>query len=157
MFIYWDLGVEWFLLLFLFLFFYFYKQPSCQKQPTELYFAKICVRFLRSLFLEHIKFSRRLECNKKIYCEFFRRHNSFIRTHQIFQENQKWQKNTYKFSRRGKMYLNRSNFPGELSQNFVRTHMIFQGIIPQEQIFCKIASSVALELPRLQPSNQPKN
>ena len=35
------------------------------------------------------------------------------------------------------------NFPGELSQNFVRTHTIFQQAIPQEQIFFKIASSDA--------------
>ena len=42
--------------------------------------------------------------NKKTY-EFSRtRHNSFIRTHQIFQENHKRYNNTFKFSRRGKMY-----------------------------------------------------
>ena len=58
----------------------------------------------------------------------------------ISYENQKWYKNTYKYSRRGKTYYNtskfpeisqrvpagthenRSNFPWQLSQNFVRMH-----------------------------------
>ena len=78
----------------------------------------------------------------------------------FFQENQKYYKNTYKFSRRGKLKCtsrahqnfqesflkilqehirfsrrrkyrkNRSNFPGELSQNFVRTDTIFQKTLP---------------------------
>ena len=35
-----------------------------------------------------------------------------------------------RFSRRKKYHKNRSNFPGELSQNFVRTDTIFQETIP---------------------------
>lgn len=67
---------------------------TVQKQPAS-YFVKISVlffheRLFRKRFLEHIKFSRRLGCNKK-KCDFSRRrHNFFIRTHQIFHENQKW-------------------------------------------------------------------
>ena len=63
------------------------------------------------------------------YLFFFSRSDFFkkiSRTHQIFQENQKWYKNTYKFSRRGKMYQNTSKFSEELSQNCARTHTIFQ-------------------------------
>ena len=48
-----------------------------------------------------------------------------------------------RFSRRKKFYEKTLNFPGELSQNFVRTDTIFQEIISKEQIFCKIASADA--------------
>ena len=71
----------------------------------------------------------------------------------------KFYKNTYDFPG-GKKYLkNRSNSPGDPVQNFLSTHMnfprkrntirtdtIFQENIPQEQIFCKIASSDAFGL-----------
>ena len=91
------------------------------------------------IFLEHIKCSRRLRCNKKRY-EFSRgRHNSFIRTHQIFLENQKLYKNICKISRRAfsKFRKDIYDFPGgkniirtdqisDIVQNFVRTHKIFQ-------------------------------
>ena len=168
----------------------------------QLYVLSICftIFFLPSHVstdhLEPISFrsSRRAILLKYLF--FFSRSDFFkkiSRTHQIFQQNQKYYKNTYKFSRRGKMYLNRfrlyqntsksisrraflkfrkntynflggeniirtdeifheilskisiehirfssrkknnknrSNFPGELFQNFVRTDTIFQETIP---------------------------
>ena len=47
------------------------------------------------------------------------------------------------FSRRKKYNKNRSNFPGERSQNFVRTDTIFQETIPLRTDIYKIASSDA--------------
>ena len=77
-------------------------------------------------FLEHIKFSRRLERNKKTHEFSRRRPNSFIRrTHQIFQEHQKGYKNTCKFSRRGKIQ-NTSKFQKsflKILQEHIRIHV----------------------------------
>ena len=88
-------------------------------------------RLFLKRFLEHIKFSRRLGCNKKTYDFSRRRHNSLIRTHQIFQENQKWYKNACKFSRRAFSRFCKNRY-----------EQIFQENI-SPRIFCKIAFSDA--------------
>ena len=56
---------------------------------------------------------------------------NIIRIDQNFQEIlSKISLEHVRFSRRKKNHKNRSNFPGELSQNFVTTHTIFQETIP---------------------------
>ena len=76
-----------------------------QKQPAS-YFVKISVLFFQErLFFKEIS-----------------------RTHQIFQKNKKWHKNTYKFSRSAlsKFYKNTYDFSG--GKNAIRTDQIFQNI-----------------------------
>ena len=135
---------------------------NVQKQPAS-YFAKISVLFFQErLFKKDFQNTSNFPKDLDVI-RTRRRHNSFIKTHQIFKENQIYYKNTYKFtknikisqesffkilqehirfSRRRKYLKNRfpvqiqiSNFPGDLVQSFVRTHKTFQEKeIPQEQI-----------------------
>ena len=100
-------------------------------------------------------------------CSFFLPESTFLKRfleHEIFKRTK--EPKTHTFFRRGKSLWNTSKFPGKLSQNsrrthtntirtdwifqksflpgnLLRTHMIFRAIIPQEQIFCKIAWSDA--------------
>ena len=92
------------------------------------------------IVLEHIKFSRRLWCNKKTY-EFYRRsHNSFMRTHiKFFKENLIWYTNTFKFSWRDKASRTNQNFQENLLK-ILQEHIWFsEEKIPirTDQIFQK--------------------
>ena len=112
-------------------------RTSISKAAGELFFLNICFFPKSDFFLEHLKFSRRrhnpfykntsnfrrtkngtrthinfpgeADCTIKISRNAFKNQNS-AKTHTIFQEE--------------KYHKNRSNFPGELSQNFVRADTI---------------------------------
>ena len=75
---------------------------------------------------EHIKFSRRTNNGIRTHINF-PGEAKCTRTHQNFQESfLKIPQEHLRFSRRKKYHKNRSTFPGDLVQNFVRIHKIFQ-------------------------------
>ena len=85
----------------------------------------------RQNVLEHIKIPRRAFSKFRKNTYDFLGEKNIVRIDQNFQDIlSKISLEHVRFFRRKKNNKNRSNFPGELSQSFVRTHTIFQETIP---------------------------